>query len=255
MTQTTRALFEPDGRAVPYIDEGEGPAIVLLPGRGLNTAYLGTLATVLVELGFRVLRVGSRRTAAATLHDLAQDIADVMDHVGIADAWIGGHAFGGAVARTVAVDHHSRANGILILGAQSEEPLTEDAAHALQALADLPADAEAPEELRLLVGDKVKLALAWPVYAGSRASEIVALQDAALAATPTDEWAPLAPGLPVLVIQGSDDRITAPANGEALKATAPERTSVVTIPDAGHLVAMTHPGEVAMAIEDYLGWD
>ena len=25
-------IFEPDGRAVPYVDEGEGPSIVLVPG-------------------------------------------------------------------------------------------------------------------------------------------------------------------------------------------------------------------------------
>lgn len=252
---TTRAVFEPDARAVPYVDEGEGPAIVLLPGRGLNTAYLGTLASVLVELGFQVLRIGSRRTAAASLHDLAQDVVDVMDHVGVGHAWIGGHAFGGAVARTVALDHHDRVNGILVLGAEATERPGEDAARALRTLAELPADAEAPEELRVLVGEKVKLALAWPVYAGSRDPQVSAFQDAALAATPVEEWMALAPSLPVLVIQGSDDRITVPANGDALKATALERTSVVTIPHAGHLAAMSHPGDVAMAIEDYLGWD
>ncbi|WP_460775120.1 alpha/beta fold hydrolase [Microbacterium sp. GXF7504] len=253
---TTRATFEPDGRAISYIDEGEGPAtIVLLPGLGLNPAYLGTLASVLVELGFRVLRLRSRRTPAATLHDHAQDAVDVMDHTGVADAWIGGHGFGGAVARTVALDHHDRANGILILGALGDEQPAADAAGALETLTSLPADAAAPDELRALVGEKVKLDLAWPVYAGSRDLTVAEGQQAALDATPAAEWAELAADLPVLVIQGDDDRITVPANGQALKAAAPARTSVVTIPNGGHLVAMTHPGDVAMAIEDYLGWD
>lgn len=253
---TTRAIFEPDGRAISYIDEGEGPAtVVLIPGLGLNPAYLGTLASVLVELGFRVLRIRARRTAAADLHAYAQDVVDVMDEAGIADAWIGGHGFGGAVARTVALDHLDRANGILILGALGETQPSADAAAALQTLTALSADAEAPEALRALVGDKVTLALAWPVYAGSRDLDVAAAEEAALAATPAEAWTTLAPNLPVLVIQGADDRITVPANGDAVKAAAPERTSVVSIPDGGHLVAMTHPGEVAMAIEDYLGWD
>jgi pimeloyl-ACP methyl ester carboxylesterase len=253
---TTRATFDPDGRAVPYIDEGEGPAaLVLLPGLGLNAAYLGTLASVLVELGFRVLRVGSRRTPAATLHDLAQDVVEVMDHVGLPDAWIGGHAFGGALARTVALDAARKANGILVLGALGAGTGDDETERVLRRLAELPADAEAPDDLRILVGEKVKLALAWPVYAGSRDPQVAPLQRAALAATPVGQWTTLAANLPVLVIHGSDDRITPPANGDALKATAPERTSVVTVPNAGHLVAMTHPGDVAMAIEDYLGWD
>jgi len=254
---TTLATFEPDGRAITYIDEGEGPAtIVLIPGLGLNPAYLGTLASVLVELGFRVLRVRARRTAAANLHELAQDIADVMEHTGITDAWIGGHAFGGAVARTFALDHHDRTDGILILGALStDHHPADDALAAVAVLAELPGDAPAPAELRTVVGDGVSLDLAWPVYAGSRDLTVAEAQQAALDATPTADWTVLAPDLPVLVIQGDDDRVTVPAAGAALKDAAPERTSVVTIPRSGHLVAMTHPGEVAMAIEDYLGWD
>ena len=64
MTQTR--IFEPDGRAVPFVDQGEGPALVLLPGRGLELAYLGILANMLADEGFHVLRVGTRRPAAVT---------------------------------------------------------------------------------------------------------------------------------------------------------------------------------------------
>lgn len=64
----------------------------------------------------------------------------------------------------------------------------------------------------------------------------------------------LAPVLPVLIIQGSDDEVLPTANGVALQATAPERASVKEIA-GGHLFPMTHPVETAVIIEEYLDWD
>lgn len=225
MTQE-RQIFEPDGRAVSYIDEGAGPAVVLLPAAGLDFAYLGTLASILVEEDFRVVRIGSRTAASATMHDLAQDVVDVLTELGVDDAWIGGHAFGGAVARTVAIDHHDRVSGILLLGVET--------GHAGDRSADLTAVFGAD-------------------YTPDAALE--SLHASALAATPREEWATIAPDTPTLVIQASDDTVTPPANGVDLQATAPGLVSVKTVEGAGHLFALTHPGEASWFIEDYLDWD
>jgi len=62
-------------------------------------------------------------------------------------------------------------------------------------------------------------------------------------------------GIPVLVIQASDDEITPPANGEALREAAPAQVSVVTIEGGGHRFPSARAGETAWAIEDYLDWD
>ena len=43
MTTATISTFEPDGRAIAYIDEGAGPALVLIPETGQDIASLGTL--------------------------------------------------------------------------------------------------------------------------------------------------------------------------------------------------------------------
>src|SRR6478735_511161 len=88
-------IFEPDGRAIPYADDrADGPALVLIPGRGLNISYLGPLTHALAEEDFHVVRIGPRHPssagdAAVSVHDLAQDVVDVMEHLGIASAWIG----------------------------------------------------------------------------------------------------------------------------------------------------------------------
>jgi pimeloyl-ACP methyl ester carboxylesterase len=183
-------IFEPDGRRIPFEVEGDGPAVVLLPGQGLNIGYLGPLAHSVAQEDFRLIRIGARRPrdASVTLHDLAQDVVDVLDHLDVADAWVGGHAFGGMVARFVAIDHHDRVNGVLLLGVEA--------------------------------GDLT-----------------------------------LAEGLPVLVIQGSEDDVTPPANGEALQAAAPDRVSVVSVDGGGHMFPSENVGATSWAIEDYLDWD
>jgi len=186
---TDTRIFEPDGRAIPYAVEGEGPvALVLIPEGGLDGDALGVVAHYLVEeAGFHVVRIGSRAESGDS--DEAVDaIAAVLDHVGLGHTWIGGHGTGGTVARAFAARHVDRVNGLLLLGVEAER-------------------------------------------------------------------IPLAPVIPVLIIQGTDDDVTPSANGERLQATAPERASIKTVAGAGHLFPLTHPIETAVIIEEYLDWD
>ncbi len=125
---TQNSIFEPDGRAVPYIDEGDGPALVLLLERGLEGDAVDSVAHFLAEEGFRVLRIAARAAsgAAATTDERIDDALAVMDHVGLEHAWIGGHASGGTVARAFAAQHTDRANGLLLLGVEEgSTPLAE----------------------------------------------------------------------------------------------------------------------------------
>lgn len=188
---TDTQIFEPEGRAIPFVDEGDGPVkLVLIQERGLAADVLGVVAHYLAEeAGFHVLRIGHRADASpsASLDELVADAVAVIDHVGLEDTWIGGHGFGGTVARALAASHVDRANGLLLLGVE---------------------DAEIP----------------------------------------------VAPAIPVLIIQGSDDTTTPPVNGERLQASVPERASITSIP-GDHLFPMSHPIETAVAIEEYLDWD
>ncbi|GAA1958559.1 alpha/beta fold hydrolase [Microbacterium deminutum] len=214
---TDPQIFEPEGRAIPYAVEGHGPAVVLIPAHGLNISYLGALAHSVAMADFRVIRIGSRRPSGdrASMDHLAQDVIDVMDHLEIDHAWVGGHAFGGSVARTVAIDHHDRVNGVLLLGVEGTDQATV---------------AEVPSEVRDAEVEHFQRA-AWEVPGA------------------------LAEGLPVLVIQGTEDDVTPTANGVALRDSAPDRVSVVSVDGGGHLFPTTHMGATSWAIEDYLDWD
>lgn len=227
-------IFDPDHRAIPYAEEGTGPALVLLPGCGLNIDYLGPLAHSVSQEDFRLVRIGSRRPQAAadapiSLHDLAQDVADVMTHLGIDHAWVGGHAFGGTIARTVALDHHARVNGVLLLAVEGETQAADEAG-----LGDA-ADAD--------------------ILRSARDGDVAEMQRAAVAAAPDVTWMTLADAVPVLVVQGSQDAVTPPSHGDALQASAPGLVSVVRIDGGGHLFPATHVGQTSWAIEDYLDWD
>ena len=183
--------FEPDG--APYAVEGEGPvSLVLLSAAELDGDGLGVVAHYLAEeAGFQVTRIGTRSRADAkkpTIADRVSDAAAVMDHLGITHTWIGGHGFGGTIARHFSAEHPDRVNGLLLLGVEEES-------------------------------------------------------------------IPLPPVMPVLIVQGADDDITPPANGEGLRSTAAERASVSTIDGADHRFPVTHPVETALINEEYLDWD
>lgn len=192
---THQSILEPEGRAVPYIEEGEGPvSLVLISGRALNGDGLAVVAHYLAEeAGFHVVRIGPRAQSgaedrAATLRERAADAIAVIDHIGLEHTWIGGHALGGTAARVFAAEHTDRVNGLLLLGVEDDE-------------------------------------------------------------------IPLAPAIPVLIVQATDDEITPSANAEALHATAPERASIKTVVGADHLFPATHPIETAVIVEEYLDWD
>ncbi|HOA86071.1 MAG: alpha/beta hydrolase [Microbacteriaceae bacterium] len=220
-------IFEPEGRAIPYAVEGEGPALVLIAGQGLDIATLGVLGHSVSQEDFRVVRIGSRRpmdaaagAPAVSMRDLAADVVDVMDHLAIKDAWVGGHAFGGTVARAVSLAYGDRVNGVLLLAVEAAPSVG-------------PADfAGIPQ--RFLD------------------PEVEPMQ---IAARNAASLAPLAAGVPVLVLQGTEDAVTPVANGEALKASAPDRVSVVAIEGGTHMFPATHIGATSLAIEDYLDWD
>lgn len=123
MTETS--TIDIDGRTVAYIEEGEGPvALVLVTHRVPEADGLGIITHYLdEEAGFRIVRIGLRADAASQDEHVA-DIVAVLDRVGLADAWIGGHGASGTVARAFAAAHTERVNGLLLLGAENiEEPL------------------------------------------------------------------------------------------------------------------------------------
>ena len=86
-------------------DLGAGPAVVLVPGFGLDHRLWDRQARVLAGLGHRVVCVSQRGHGRSDkpLHGydidrLATDLATALERLGVHDAALVGHSFGGQVA-------------------------------------------------------------------------------------------------------------------------------------------------------------
>ncbi|MFV0307691.1 MAG: alpha/beta fold hydrolase, partial [Desertimonas sp.] len=232
MARQEPQVFEREhGVSIPYLDEGDGPPIVLLPGGSLDISYLARLAAALTAGGMRVVRVGARTPptdpdVTVSMHDLAADVLATMKHLDLPKAWIAGHAFGNRVARTVALDQPDRIAGVVLLAAGGTVQPSPEAADALRiAFSDVSHD-EAVSAMRYFVGDPADAESAWDAIDEASTPVLGAMQRQAVMTTPQQEWASLVPGMDVLIIQGSKDQIAPPANGEELARSAPDQVTL-----------------------------
>ncbi|CAN7768054.1 alpha/beta fold hydrolase [Caballeronia sp. LjRoot31] len=133
-------------RTVRYIDEGTGPALVLLHA----FAEDGTLWSPQIRaLGTqrRVIAPDLRgaggsghangtHAAVVTMDTHADDIVDLMDHLGVQKAVIGGISLGGYVALSLVLRYPDRVSGLILAntraGADSEQGRAQREALALE---------------------------------------------------------------------------------------------------------------------------
>src|SRR5579863_1552470 len=107
----TREVVHRDNVAIEVIAEGSGRPIVLLPSLGRDSEEFDPVAERIAAAGFRVLRPQPRGYGQSsgpmqnlTLHDLARDVAAVIQYENAGPAILAGHAFGHFVSRMAAVD-------------------------------------------------------------------------------------------------------------------------------------------------------
>src|SRR6188768_2045148 len=113
---------------VEVVAQGDGPAVVLLPSLARDSDDYDQVAEGLAAAGFHVLRPKPRGIGRSTgpmtnitLHDLARDIAEVVEKMGNGRAVIVGHAYGNWVARMTAADHPKLVRGVVIAAAAAKQ--------------------------------------------------------------------------------------------------------------------------------------
>lgn len=112
---------EPNGTAYEEFGASDAPVVVLVHGLGLTRAIWQWMLPGLA-MRFRVVTydlLGHGESAAPkgqpVLRDLSRQLADLMDHLGIAKAAIVGFSLGGMVARRLAQDDPARVQALGIL--------------------------------------------------------------------------------------------------------------------------------------------
>ena len=251
----TRELVHHDDVTIEVIAQGRGPAIVLLPSLGRDSEELDPVAARIAAGGFRVLRPQPRgygRSAGPmeqiTLHDLARDVAAVIEHYQAAPAMLVGHAYGHFVARMTAVDHPKLVRAVVLVGAAQKTPDPEVQRSVAIATDPTQPEAERLKHLRLVFFAPGNDARIWLTgfHANVRAAEIVARD-----ATPQREyWS--AGTVPILDIQGDNDPYRPLASAhELVEEFGAGRVSVVRVPHTAHAIIVEQPGAVAGVIVAY----
>lgn len=126
------------GHTIHYQQVGHGPNVVLIHGLFCNIAFWWfRVAPKLAEkhrvtaLDLRGHGFSGMSEAGYRAVDLGDDVAALMDHLGIRKAHIVGHSFGGAVALALAAKHPEKVEKVTLADAwvpsmQEMPPLNDD---------------------------------------------------------------------------------------------------------------------------------
>ncbi|MFE5713480.1 alpha/beta fold hydrolase [Streptomyces sp. NPDC056501] len=102
---------------------GQGPSTVVLLHSGVcDRRMWDGQFSVLAEAGHRVVRCDLRGFGASPIdapHTHADDVRDLLDHLGVDRAAVVGSSFGGRVALEVAARHPGRVSALALLGSGS----------------------------------------------------------------------------------------------------------------------------------------
>ncbi|HRE61176.1 MAG TPA: alpha/beta fold hydrolase [Micropepsaceae bacterium] len=236
----------------------DGPAggvpLVIIQGFGSQmTSWPATLHEGLVANGHRVIRFDNRdvglsqkfsgipdaRAAAKalaagekpvvpyTLADMADDVAALLDHLGVASAHVAGGSMGGMIAQLVALRHRPRVRSLISIFSTTSDPSLPRSSPEAQAALMAPPPSQSKDDVvaHTLKNRRVYASTAWPFdEAFWRANvssnfdrayfpEGQARQWAAIMATPYRTDALKALRVPTLVLHGTADVLIPPEAG------------------------------------------
>ena len=255
-----------DGDRFCYMEAGRPqlPALLLLHGIGANSlhwryqlaAFSGRFRVIAWNAPGYLLS-DSLHAETPTGRDYADALADFLSALGIAQCDVVANSFGTRVLQCFVHHHPGRVGRAVFTGTSIAQNLTPS-----QREASIAARARMIERGGYAFGERVRALLA-----ATASAQTVALVQQTLRATnrggfmqaarfgATADMPPLGAGLtmPLLLIQGEEDRVTEAAANAALLAKAVPHASLVTLANCGHLPEVEAPAEVNRLIAAHLG--
>jgi pimeloyl-ACP methyl ester carboxylesterase len=239
------------------------PSIVLLHGIGANSMHWRYQFAGLSAL-FRVVAWNapgymlSDNLLAETprSRDYADALEDFLTSLGIAGFDLVGNSFGTRVAQCFAYHYPGRIRRAVFTGTSVAQPITPDErAQALNARAAMIKRGSYGfgERVAALLGSAASPQTIALVQHTLRATNVAGFMQAARFAT-GDDKPPLGAGLtvPLLLIQGDQDRATPAAENAEVLARAVPGARLVVLAGCGHLPEVEAPTQVNELIEQHL---
>ena len=231
---------------------GSGAALIFIPSLGRSVHDFDDLARRLSQSGYRTILPEVRGIGSSsgplegiTLHDLASDTAAVIQALGRGPVIVVGHAFGNQVARMVATDRPALVKQVILLAAGGLVPRTKQVQDEFLKVFD-PRISE-PERIAAIGATFFARGQVPKSWQQGWHLDLAKAQMAAQRATSLDEW--WAGGsAPMVVLQGTEDRIAVPENSERLAKQFPDRVRVIQIPRSGHAMLPEQPELIASVI-------
>lgn len=260
----------PGGR-LNVVDEGAGPAILLLHAGVADLRAWDAMAPMLVDAGYRVLRYDQRGFGGSTTEDVEfsprSDLLAVMDARGIERAALVGNSLGGMLAFDTAIEAPDRVVAVVGVAAglggfdtepePAELPILEAYERVDQAE---PFDAVALTEFEVQVWgngpgqpvDRVRPEVRERLFEMGlplNQPERVAGRRIALDPPAAERLAEL--GHPILAVAGTLDFSEVVATARRLDTAAPNGMALIW-DDVAHMIGMERPARLAAAIVEFL---
>lgn len=252
MSTSQRVRVPGSGAQLEVLIEGDDPMVVLVPSANRDASDFDQLVRDLRVAGFGSVSVNVRTIGGSsgpsdglTLHDLADDVAAVIDNLVQRPAHLIGHAFGNTVVRATAAYHPERVASVTLLACGGHDMATDPPSDALLRHFDRCRQMDLSDEERITSlgitffapGNDPRPWLTgwWPDRLGL--ASILARSD------PGEWWD--AGTAPLLIVQPLDDVLGPPRVGRALAASLGGRARYVELAHCGHAILPEHPEAVA----------
>jgi len=242
---------------------GHGDPLVLVPGLAGSWRLALPLARRLAR-HFEVITYGLRGDGCLSpggggIWDVgghADDLADLIDGLGLERPTVFGVSFGGAIALELAVEHPSRLGALIVQGADAKFPSTIGASIARRVLERFPLPSDnrfVNQFFNLLHGSKPEPGplvdfIAERIWETDQSVIAQRLAQLELFDVSDQLWRIEAP---TLVLAGSKDAIVKPARQRLLAQSIPG-ARLETLEGAGHIGFLTHRVEVTRQVLRHL---
>lgn len=239
-----------------YDRSGAGAPLVLIHGYPLDLSIWDSVAPLLendfdlIIPDLRGFGESSTVDTPYTMLDFANDIAGLLDFLGVEKVALVGHSMGGYVALAFAREYPDRVSGLALVSSQAAADAPERKAGRYKTARDVAekgvevvAEAMTP---KLSVNEKVQEFVNLLIKAQSQAGVIGALK----AMAEREDFMPVLPqfSFPVVLIHGDADMLIPIERAKEIKSILPA-AQLIKLKKAGHMPMMEFPKETAEALK------